>query len=353
MSSPEEIKDVVEIPEVEVAIEAPEISLEGLSSQEKALAEKHGLVPKEVEVKTEEKKPEEKETPTFEETEKNEKDLLKNYNKNEQALYFKWKSDKRERQSAQREAELATIREKALKSELEKIKQNETITEDKLVKINNLLNGPQENITIEALQEILKAQAVAKVAEDKKRPITVEDLERIQEKKAVEQKELEEKQKFLAQRISDAENYGKSKFENYDDIINSAQEVLEGKVKIPAIINIADISARLAEAVHNKDVDFDTIADYVNGIAKLNPNFGQSKSPSNSSQKKETNENIDRILKNASKQQTTASVSGGNGRRLVSYEDLTLEDAARLSSEQYAKLPDTVRKRLKQEASQI
>lgn len=351
-----EAVNTVEIIE-EVAPVKEEVSLEGLDPLEKALAEKQGVTEKAkegTEVKpvanVEEKK--EPELQTFEDTEKNEKELLKKYNKNEQALYFKWKSDKRERQEAKKEAEFATIREKGIKLELEKIRANESLSVEKLNKINNLLTGPSDNITIEAIQEILKFAPQEKAGEDKNRPVTVGDLEKIQEKNLTEQKAAEEKQKFLATRITEAENLGKTKFENYDDIVTQAQEVLEGKVEIPAIINIVDLSARLAEAIHNKDIELDTIAEYVHGIAKLNPSFGK-KTASQSSAKKESNENIDRILKNASKQQTSASVSGGNGRRLVSLDDLTVEDAAKLSQEAYSKLPDNVRKRLKLEASKI
>jgi hypothetical protein len=348
-----EDKGTVEIPEVTVVEPQPEVVVEDLkelSSAEKEMAEKSGIVKKEVVDEKKEDKPPVEDTDkadvsnqTFEDTEKNEAVLIKNYNKNEQALYWKWKHDKRERQSAQAERDLALVREKSLKGELEKIRNNSTLSVEKLNKINKVLTGPADEITVEALQAIIN-ETPGKV-EDKEKPLTVKDFEEIQGKQKQEAESKASEERYVNNRIKDAEDFGKTKFgEQYDEIMLQAQEVIEGKVELPAIIDRESLSTKLVEAIRSKEVDLEKISDYVVGIAKLNPRFGKPKETN--SVKKETNENIDRILKNESKQKTSASVGGGSGRRVVSYDDLTVEEAARLSTEQWRRLPQAVKERL-------
>ena len=347
-----EDKGTVEIVEP-VVVETPEIVVEDLkelSSAEKEMAEKSGIVKKEV---VDEKKEYKSitdvvtqstvDSQTFEETEKNESVLLKNYDKNGQALYWKWKHDKRERQSAQAERDLALLREKSLKGELEKIKTDSTLSIEKLKRINQVLTGPADDITVEALQAIINDNK--QDVDDANRPLTKKDLEDIENKKKQEVEGKTQEERFINTRIKDVEDFGRVKFgEQYDDIMTQAQEVIEGKVEIPESIEREYLSKRLVELIKNKEVELDKVSSYVVGIAKLNPKFGKPKETN--SVKKETNENIDRILKNESKQKTSASVGGGNGRRVVSYEDLTVEEAARLSSEQWRKLPQHVKERL-------
>ncbi len=334
--------DVVEIIEKPEEIKE-EIVLEGLDPVEKQMFEKQN--PKEVsepkkDVAKEEVKNEE--TSTFEDVEKNE-NLLKSYSSNEKALYWKWKHDKKERQNSQRDVELLTIREKSLKGELEKIRNNENISNSKLKKINDLLQGNSEEITIEALQLILKSDGVQ--PDNKDRPVTVKDLEELKEKTNFENEEKLSRQKYFSERIASAEEYAKNSLDNYEAMTNLAKEVLEGAVELPEVIDSKNLSAKFVEAINNKEVPIEKLVKYVVDIAKLNPKFGETKSQS--SIKKETNENIDRILKNSSKQQTSAAVSSNNsGRRLVSYDDLTIDDAAKLTPDQWKQVPERVRRRL-------
>lgn len=326
-------KPVVENKEEVVIVDA----LDGLEDKEKDLATKQG-VKKEAPVDKKEENTEQ--DLSFEKVENDEKNLLTKYNKNEQALYWKWKHDKAERQTAQREYELSTVREKALKKELESLRSNHDISDSKLKKVNELLTGPQDNITIEAIQAILAQSAQADDSDD--RPLTKKDLNELSEKQKQEQREFEEKQKFVVGRINSAESIGKSKYDNFDDAINMAQEVINGKIELPDMLTADEIAKKLNERIANKELDPEKVADFVVSIAKLNPNFGKKQSPT----RKETDDNIDRIIKNASKATSSAAVSGGNGRRMVSLENLTVDDAAKLSPKQWADLPVHVRKRI-------
>lgn len=326
-------KPVVENKEEVVIVDA----LDGLEDKEKDLATKQG-VKKEAPVDKKEENTEQ--DLSFEKVENDEKNLLTKYNKNEQALYWKWKHDKAERQTAQREYELATVREKSLKKELEALRSNHGISDAKLKKVNELLTGPQDNITIEAIQAILAQSAQPNDSDD--RPLTKKDLTDLSEKQKQEQREVEERQRFIAGRISSAESIGKSKYDNFDDAINMAQEVVNGKIDLPDMLTAEEIAKKLNERIANKELDPEKVADFVVSIAKLNPNFGKKQSPT----RKETDDNIDRIIKNASKATSSAAVSGGNGRRMVSLENLTVDDAAKLSPKQWADLPVHVRKRI-------
>ncbi len=332
--------EIIDKPVVETKEEV--VILDGLDDKEKDLATKQGV--KEV-VPVEDKEEKSEQSLTFENVEKDEKNLVTKFNKNEQALYWKWKSDKQERQTAQREYELSTVREKALKKELESLRSNHDISDAKLKKVNELLTGPQDNITIEAIQAILAQSAQADDSDD--RPLTKKDLNELSEKQKQEQREFEEKQKFVVGRINSAESIGKSKYDNFDDAINLAQEVINGKIELPDMLTADEIAKKLNERIANKDLDPEKVADFVVSIAKLNPNFGKKQTnPASQAQRKETDENIDRIIKNASKATSSAAVNGGNGRRMVSLENLTVDDAAKLTPKQWGDLPANVRKRI-------
>lgn len=345
-----ELKEVVIIDTPVVEKVEQNIDLSDLTFEEKGMAEKSGIVPKEVIEKKEviDGKVEEKKK-SFEDMEKNEK-TIGEYSKNEQALYFKWKADKKARQEAQAERDLVILKEKTLRNELDKAKEEGNLTIGKLNSINKLLNGNPEDITIEAIQEILAAP-VKKDIEDKNKPLTKADLEDIEKEKENRARVEVENNKQFVTRMNTLEEYGKTKFENYDDVIASAKDVLDGKAELPEVIDRADIARRLVEKINDPKNDEDDISDFVLGIARLNPNFGKEVKkvdPSEKSEKKVSSEDIDKIVKNAAKGSSSATVNGGSARRVVSHDNLTIEDAAKLTPEQYMKLPKEVRTRLLQ-----
>lgn len=341
-----------EVKEVEIIETTPvvedKIDIAELSPEEQSMAEENGVVPKNVVVENKEsiEKVDNKKK-SFEDMEKNE-NTIGEYTKNEQALYFKWKSDKKARQEAQAERDLKIVQEKVLRTELDKAREEGNLTVGKLNAINKLLNGDPEDITIEAIQEILAANVKKAVEEEK--PLTKSDLLAIEAEKAEKEKAVAESNKNFVTRMNTLEEYGKTKFEDYDEVIASAKEVLDGKAELPEVIDRADIARRLVEKINDFKNDEDDISDFVLGIAKLNPNYGKKKVESGKSEgsKKVSSEDIDKIVKNAAKGASSATVNGGNARRVVSHDNLTIEDAAKLTPEQYMKLPKEVRTRLLQ-----
>ncbi len=338
----EEVRQVEIIDAPEVKEEVAVIS-ENLPPEEKALAEKHGLI------KTPEVKDEKKEVtdqkPTFEETEKDEKNLVKKYDANGQALYWKWKHDKKERQTAQAERDLASIKAKNLENQLKEINGGYEVSKSQIKKVKDLLAGPADEITVEALQSIL---AEPKKVDDDNRPLTKKDLVSLQEEKNKTTEDAQKKQEFLNTRIKEADEIAKTKFDDYDNATELVKEVLEGKVALPKYIDPKKLSADLVAMLTDEKIEYDEIADWLMDTAKLNPKFGKK---TETTGKKETKENIERILDNASKQKSSASLGGGNGRRFVSEDDLSLEDAGKLTPEAYGKLSPKTRDRLRRESA--
>lgn len=358
MSQDKEVT-TIEIPEVKVENIEQAIDLSTIPEEEQAMAKELGLIPKEeldAEGKPVAKKEEskvkkttdEEEKPNFEDVEKNEKSLLGKFTKNEQGIYFRWKHDKKLRQEAQAERDLTLIQTKTLKTELDKAKSDGSLTYAKLDKINQLLTGPAEEITVEAIQGILKAEPKKEEAVDDK-PLTKKDLLDLQKEQEEKAKKQTDSQKEFNARLNTLETYGKDKYENYDDIVAASKEIFDGKVDL-GVIDYKDLARRFIEKVNSKDVPEDEVAEFVLGIAKLNPNFGKKNEVAKGKETKKVSDgDIDKIVKNAAKSQNSVS-SGGSNRRVVNINDISLEDASKLSVEQYKGLPEAVKVRLRKEA---
>jgi hypothetical protein len=308
---------------VEEEAKAEEIDLGVLPTEEQELIKKHDLLPKEEESDEHEKQPESKtdedtndkeaeeekveEHPTFEDVDQN-KDLLKKYNKNEQALYFKYKSDKRKRQKAEQKIEELTA-----EKELTSLK--ETFSTKKLDKIKEKLTSGE--VTVEEIQAILDLQQETPA---KAKPVNPQD----------------ELVKVVKDRLASAEEIGITKYEDFQDQVELASEIFQKK---PIYQKQFDTMIR------DESVDEDDIVEFVMDIAKLNPSKAKKEEVAPEQQEK-----VERAVKNAKKAKSSAQVSGGKGRRVVSYDDLTIEDIASMDTKQYMKIPKDVRDRILKEA---
>jgi hypothetical protein len=335
-----EVKDdTVQVSEVSVA-EPSAFATKGLLPQELEMAEKHGLVIEEAdkvdesskeekdgehkvdtEPKTEEdtgEKEKEEVTPTFEDVEKNE-DKLKKYNPNEQALYWKYKADKKKRQKAQKESE-----EWRAKYELNSVKDSSHA--QKVKKISEALKG---ETTVEALLAIIGEES------EDTTPVTKADLKRLESAKTEKQKVTEDEANFRKERLETAESIGKSKYDNFEELTTMANEVVSSD-KTGTYRSVLDA------AFSDINLDEGELIERVVTIAKLSPNYGKKKSEETTEEKTD----VDRAIKNSKKKVSSASVGSGGGKRNVSHEDLTVDDAAKLTTTQWMKLPDKVRERL-------
>jgi len=320
-----------QLKEGEVAIEeqqevveevAKDVDTSEMLPQERELVEKFGLNKKEEvkkedgaddkqsEVKTDDKPAEKKEevveSPTFEQAEADEK-LVEKFGKNEKALYWKWKTDKHKRQEAQKEVD-------ALKEQL-KVAVEGGSSNKKVEKIKELLKNP-ESLTVEALQAAIDEQ----VAEDKK-PNELDNAEVIRNK--------------VATKSMFAEKIGSAKYERFNEIANLAKEIIT-EDKTGTYQKLVD------ESFLNDNVDENMLVERIVNIARISPKFNtvvNSVAP-------EAKEKANRVLENSNKKVSSASVNGASGKRIVSEAELTPEQAAKLSLEQWRKLKPETKKRL-------
>ena len=177
------------------------------------------------------------------------------------------------------------------------------------------------------------AEAAAEAEQEK-----AEQEKAVREKAEQEKAEANQKQEKIAHKVTAAEAFAKEnikdlsagKYSNIDDVIALAQELTATKPRYAKQINdaFADDSMTEAEVV---EVIFD--------IARLNPKWG-------TTAKAENNGDVEKMVKNANKQQTSAALSGGKGSRVVTMDDLTPEDAAKLTQNQWNKLPREVKDRI-------
>lgn len=326
----EETEPVVIIDESEPVEQAKEgqTADEELSPGEIELAKKHGIIVADEEEKPEEGKvevedgehkelpdaktkedggkKEEVENPTFDQVEADEK-LIDKYGKNEKALYWKWKTDKHKRQEAQKEA-----------NELkEKLKEavDSGVSGKKLDRIKDLLKTP-DSLTIEALQAVLDEKI-----EPEKKDHELNNAQAIQQKVAI-------KAQF-------AEKIGSAKYDNFDKISNLAKEVI-----------LADASKTyqklIDESFLNDDVDENMLVERVVSIARMSPKFNEVVNQVDPEAKKKA----DRIIENSKKKVSSASMTGASGKRIISESELTVEQATKLSTQQWNKLKPETRERI-------
>lgn len=206
---------------------------------------------------------------------------------------------------------------------------------EKKLEYDSLKNKAAE-IKIQKVQEVLK--------QDK---ITVEDIEAIisgsnpeTREELKDNKELEQKRQaeFVQSRIAEADKLGRTEHENFDDIVTLAQAVIANKPRQAKLLQ----DALIDESVSEKE-----LVDMVVDIARLHQDFGK-KTEKGVVHAEPTDEKVERMLKNSQKKPTSASLGGSGGSRTKSYNDLTAEDISRMSLDEYKKLPDAVRKRLKE-----
>jgi len=329
--------EIIDEPIVEK--EDAEIDLSELSAEERVLAEKHGIKEKE-KVEDEHKEQqesaaksgnEEKEVkeevtalPTFEEIENNEEHLSK-FNPNEKALYWKWKNDKRKRQDAQRKADELQAR-----LELETVKDKSSSI--KLKRIKEVL-GADSEITVDKLLGIIEDSG-GETNEENNRPITKADLDKIESEKLRKINEQTKQTDEQKQRLAIAEQIGKTKYKDFDNIVNLAKEVVFND-------KTGTYQEILNAALSDPNFDEEKLIDRVVTIAKLSDKFG--KDSTNAPEKKEK---VEKVVENSKKKISSASISSSGGKRIIVEDDLTVEDAARLSPDQWIRLSPQTRKRI-------
>lgn len=319
----------------------------GFSPQEIEMAKKQNILKKpedkpKVEVKKDEEK---KETPktevlNIEEIESDpvkEQEHIRDFNANEKALYFRQKKERQKRQKAEAERDQLAIKVKYLE-EKKKNEEGETPKEDGL-----------------SFEDILKEDNPA----DEDRPLTLKDLKKLQEENEKKLKEDSEKKQeraaVLQEKLQDLETNAKEKYEDFDNVADLTTDILKNADKLFADDKktLAKVKFKVNEflrATANADqfsADEYNPADMCYEIGLMHPNYGKDNANKGKQDDGLTIDQIKKIERNASRR-SSASLDGGGGgsKTVVSMKDITLEQAARLPTAQFMKLPKEVRERL-------
>ena len=250
-----------------------------------------------------------------------EKELVKAYNPNEKALYFKHKKERLKRQEAERRADFLELQNKALKLENEK-KNKGKLTEDE-----------QLAADLEALETEGKEKK-----DDKDKPLTIADLEKREADKKAKQDEANTAARAINERIQVCEAEAQAKYDDFDAMMDLAKEVMQGDKHGVFAVKLSLIAA---------DPEGNP-AEYAYSLGKLHPNYGKhrkEKQPDPNAGGAKTD--VKKIVENAEKRSSSAALGGGSQKgRLVSEEDLTIADVANMSQSAFDKLSDKSRQRL-------
>jgi len=244
---------------------------------------------------------------TFEDVDKD-KNLLGKFNKNEQALYWKYKSDRRKRQEAEERAEefKATL-------ELEKVK--EVAAKNKLEKVRALLRDESRELTV---SEILA------IVDDKP-----------QEESPKEQPKVNTEEDKQKQRIEFMEEMGRSQYPDFEKLVSLANEM---------VTNTPKYQKMMGALFSDPNTEPQEIIEEVVELAKKHPKY---KAKEASPQEKEK---VEKAIRN-SERRSSASLTAG-GTREISESELTIEQAAKLTNEQWRKLSPTTKQRIERQLSE-
>ena len=331
-------EEMIDVTEVEESVETTESNVttiaeakeQGISSQEIKMGLDSGVIAKED--KTKEDKTEEDKTEELNRirndinegkdlSEDDEQRVHKDLSKDEKGFYFKAKKERKQRQAIQQHNELiqktleaSNRKAELLQKELEKYKSGD-----------HFVKGVDEK--------------------DEDDFITKGDLEardkRVQEDEGLKQADWEVNQAAQASQSAAIEAVGAeetSKNSDFPRVVNLVQEVASQDTTGQIINNI---DRRAAQIGKDPEAQQDFI-DYIYRVAKRHSKFNDiGKTPD-----KEKIELAHKASKNASKSVSSASIPSGGGRKLVSENDLTPEEGARLSNEKWMKLKPETQRRL-------
>lgn len=298
----------------------------GLRPEEIAMGEKAGVVVEKKEENAEEgekKEDAEKKDPK-KEAEKDlsaeeEAETIEKFNRNEKALYFKQKKEKEKRQTAEAERDLLKVQNEALKRELGEKKAKKEVDED------------EDNLDAK-LNKDLELEGEYEGKEDDEKVVTVKDLKDLEAKKQKAQEEAV----AISKRLNEQEEAYRKKHADFDIVADLARKVME-EDKSGAFATKITLMASDPEA---------DVAGFVYMLGRLHPDY----KPGMEKGSEKGKDKIDRIVENAGKKPTSAALGGGSaGVRKVSVEELTVEDAAKLTPTQWKALPAHVKERVLKE----
>jgi len=285
-------------------------------------------------------------------TEAQEKILIASLTQNGKTLYW---AQKKERQKRQKVEQDATEKLKAKDIEIAELRAK--VEADQKIRSKRKEVDPLGLHDDEETEESEKPKV--DIPEDEK-PLNRKDLEEIEAEKKKKLEEAQEARYARASEIKEALEFqqleAKERYEDFDASLDSAREILKAvnegsldkmfadpKQRSRIIRKVQEIHSAYANADTFGEGDFNA-ADMTYELGKEHPEFGK---PSFTDENDEGvhPEKSERVLKNASRRGSSAALNGGGSRR-VALDDLTMEQASRLSIEEFSKLPKHIREKL-------
>lgn len=227
--------------------------------------------------------------------EKKEDDEPKHYTQNEKALYREMKQNLKRAQEAEEQLKRTGLFAIKGKDGLQKLKKVADLVE----KIDN-----GEEVTTKELREVIGK---------------IEDLN-------IPEPESESVIQYRQVKAQTVELEGKSLFADFDAITQVAMDNMT-----------SEEGQKIVRAMNDPSVPAKKIAEMVADIARKYPS---------SIAKAEVSTPAKKAEKNLDKPRTSASISSSPNSRVVSINDLTVEDLAKMSQEEYEKVPNYIIRRL-------
>lgn len=343
IDKPEVKKESAPIPTKDELVER------GWSEKEIEVAEEKGLIKKKEEkkepaepkkeeaVKKEEEKPEEKKSslPDFTfKTPEQEKAFLDAFGPGtpQRAMYFRMKAERYERQKAQEERNKALLKAQVLEDQLKEF-QGKPKVEPEIDAEGNEIDPDSKPLTLGMLKEMQKQQM----------------LER--QKK---EDELSGRAAKVTQALKDQEEFARSSNADYDATVELAMDLIQNldtlvtdtKTQKKILKLWQDLQATSSNADKLSIEDYNA-ADISYELGKFHPQYGKSSNGTNADDGKLkdpnkgygtlTPEQMKRAEQNTQRRASSASVSGGGAKRVVSVEDVTIQDVLKMTFEQRLK----------------
>lgn len=241
-----------------------------------------------------------------------EAELVKGYNDNEKSLYWRAKKERLKRQAAQRDSEHTRIKLSAAEREINLLKKKNDTTDDAVEGDDNEESDDARVMTVGEFKKMLADQKKGQQEQNKQAEETISRLE-------------------------GQEAEFKADHPDFDDVMDLAKQMMDKKPSLRKMLLLAgaDPSENAAEIAYD--------------IGRMHPDY-QTGGAKKQVEKPAPKTQVDRAIKNADRRQSSAAVSAGGTKRIVSEDDLTVEDAARLSTEQYGRLQRKTRDRLMKES---
>lgn len=332
---------------------APEVDLTGLSEEDIADARKFKLIPpaKAVDEKKDEEKPEDADSKAqtdsldagTKEKEEEAKELDEKasdasadetkpkYTPNEKALYRERKKAIERRRQAVAERDYALLQNKVLEHRIKEMEQ-------KIGAVDKQTDPSEQDE-----DEILTVAKYREMDNEKKQQETL-----AKEKEVLNTAEINALREIKLSKVREQEIEVEQMHEDYKETTKNAQELIDNIDKYDADnVGLKDQVAQLYEELEKSFVNIldnqglsKSCPEIMYKIGKLLPNKDEV------TKKEVTNEKIDKIKANMNKPVPSAAVSGSGKSETKDVEDITLEEALKLSPIDQMALPPKVLRRL-------